>query len=380
MIHDSRYFAKEEILRRAAQHEYPNPIAVEYFLWDCELTAQLQSVSNSLILKDGAGTQLHLPLERQRGGKDVDIVTSLDTEDIAEIIEKTTEAFKGCARFELHKPQRPTPNLPLRTYLAHFASQTVPGREEIDVKIDFLCKCPELANEVLGPIQTYALETKPIKCSTAGTLTGDKLLSLAEDSIGMDIGENYPKQIYDVDALIECSRLSLEFIEDFTAAIECLTVSESAYRNIKTSVRSVLNDIIRTMDRYSLVDMPNGDPKIKHQINNFQQFYVNRRQRARMDECSTKALRIRFLAILTQKMFDQRLSKNVVMKLLLECSKAEQNLSVKTGDGIQKTRNELLEFARARQIAYPKDLKGKPLVRVFWQLLTPENLLDINSL
>src|SRR4030067_1994535 len=138
MIHDSKYFTKEEILRRAKEYEYPEPIAVEYFLWDCELTAQLQSICDKLVLKGCGATQLHLPIERQRGSKDVDIVTSLGVEDISEIVEKTATAFKGCARFELYKPQKPTPNLPLRTYFAHLASNIEPSREEIHVKIDFL--------------------------------------------------------------------------------------------------------------------------------------------------------------------------------------------------------------------------------------------------
>ena len=380
MIHDSKYFTKEEILRRAAEYEYPNPIAVEYFLWDCELTAQLQSVCDQLILKGGAATQLHLPIERQRGSKDVDLVTSLDTEDISKVIEKTAMAFKGCARFERYKPQKPTPNLPLQTYFAHLTSQIDPDREDLDVKIDFLCKCPELPSELLNSVQTYALQTKPIKCSTAGTLAGDKLLSLAQGSIGLDIEENYPKQIYDVDALIECSNFSIEFVDNFKMAIECLTVTEATYRNMETNAISVLKDVIRTMDKYSLVDMPTGDSEVKQQIDSFQQFYVNRSQRARKDEWSTKALRIRFLATLALKIFDQTLTNNDVKKIISECRSIEQNLSAMTGNDIQKMRNKLLELARAQKITYSKDLKGKPLLRVFWQFLTPENLSDIKTL
>jgi hypothetical protein len=377
MIHDSKYFTKEEILRRAQKYEYPNPIAVEYFLWDCELTAQLQSVCDQLTLKGGAATQLHLPIEKQRGSKDIDLVTAMDTKDISEIVEKTASAFKGCARFELYKPLKPTPNLPLQTYYAHLPSEIDPGREEIDVKIDFLCKCPELPSEVIGTVQTYALETKPIKCSTAGTLTGDKLLSLAQGSIGLDIEENYPKQIYDIDALIECSNFSKEFVGNFKSAIECLTETESTYRKLETNVCSVLKDIISTMHKYSLVDMPTGEPELKQQIDSFQQFYVNRSQRARKDEWSTKALRIRFLATLALEIFDQTITNNDVPKIISESRTIEKNLNAITGEDIQKTRNKLLEYARSKNIIYLKDLKGKPLNRVFWQFLTPENLSDI---
>jgi len=41
LIHNAEYFTKEEILERARKYEFPNPLAVEIFLWDCELAAQL---------------------------------------------------------------------------------------------------------------------------------------------------------------------------------------------------------------------------------------------------------------------------------------------------------------------------------------------------
>ena len=73
LIHAAKYFTKDEILRRAKYYEYPNPLAVEIFLWDCELTAQLQVLCNKMVLKGGAAAQLHLPLEKQRGSVDVDL-------------------------------------------------------------------------------------------------------------------------------------------------------------------------------------------------------------------------------------------------------------------------------------------------------------------
>ena len=176
MIHNKKFFQKEEILRRAAEYEFPNPIAIEYFAWDCELTARLQSISADLILKGGAATQLHLPVQKQRGSKDVDIATSLEVADIQAIVDRCEEKFNDGVKFVLHTPRNPTPNMPLKTYFAHVPSEVDTNRNELQVKVDFLCKCPTLKNETLDKIQTYAIETSAIKCSTAGTLTGDKLL------------------------------------------------------------------------------------------------------------------------------------------------------------------------------------------------------------
>lgn len=381
LIHDDKYFTKEEIQRRAKEYEYPVPIAVEYFLWDCELTAQLQSICPNLTLKGGAAAQLHLPLERQRGSKDVDLVTTLDLNDIPEIIAEATEAFSGCVRYELHQPKKPTPNLPLQTYFAHVPSKIDPGRTELEVKIDFLCKCPELSSEVVNSIQTYALETKSIKCSTAGTLIGDKLLSLAEGSIGLDIEENYPKQIYDVDALMESCDISKDFVEDFRKAVDCLTITEASYRNIVTTTDDVLENVMSAMHKYSLVDMPGCDAEIKQQIDSFQQFYVSRNQRRRKDEWSTKALRIRFLALLTRRLFNGKMSIGDIAELIAECRKVEYSLNSLTGLDVPRTRKGILALAKDPfNIQGFRDLNGKPLLRVFWQILTPDNIAEIESL
>ena len=66
LIHSEKYFKKEEILERARKYEFPNPLAVEIFLWDCELAAQYQEVCPKIMLKGGATAQLHLLLEMQR--------------------------------------------------------------------------------------------------------------------------------------------------------------------------------------------------------------------------------------------------------------------------------------------------------------------------
>jgi hypothetical protein len=265
------------------------------------------------------------------------------------------------------------------TYFAHVPSNIDPEREELEVKVDFLCKCSTLTNETLDAVKTYALETKPIRCSTAGTLTGDKLLSLAEGSIGLDIEENYPKQIYDVDSLLESCNISTQFVADFKKAVDCLTVTETSYRKIDASTDKILEDVTRAMSKYSLVDMPSGNTGIKQEIESFQQFYVSRSQRKRKDEWSTKALRIKFLATLTQKLCNGKISQTDMAELIAKTRRVEENLNKATGDKVPKLRKEILNLAQT-MIPHFKDLKGKPLPRVFWQILTPENINDAEAL
>ena len=132
LIHAANYFTKDEILRRAGHYEYPNPLAVEIFLWDCELTAQLQTLCDKAVLKGGAAAQLHLPLERQRGSVDVDLTTSLEKKDVDEVIRQLGKTLEGCATFLRYEPKKPNPELPLSTYLAHVPSTVDPERRAGD--------------------------------------------------------------------------------------------------------------------------------------------------------------------------------------------------------------------------------------------------------
>jgi hypothetical protein len=379
LIHHDIYFSKEEILRRAKKYEYPNPLAVEMFLWDCELASQLQTICDDLVLKGGAAAQLHLPLERQRGSRDLDMVTFLKRDDINEIIHKLDEKLGGSVEFKLHKPKNPKVELPLRTYFANVPSKTVPELGKLGIKIDFMCEWPEFPSLVLRKVQTYAVEVESIKCSTAGALTGDKLLSLAKGSIGLELEADFPKQIYDVDALLETSELSKSFVNDFETSIRGLTSIEASFRNITTTPKEVLSDVIQTMDEYSLVDMPTGKREIKQEIEKFQQFFVSRSQRRPYYGWSTKALRIRFLASLTCRLLNGEISDREAAQVLASCVNRERCLGNIQGKSIIELRKGMLELAQ-KEIPHFKDLKGKPLDRVFWQILTPENLEKLSSL
>ena len=187
LIHNAKYFTQEEILERARKYEFPNPLAVEIFLWDCEIAAQLQDKCVDMVLKGGTAAQLHLPLEKQRGSVDIDLATPLSKVDIAEVVQKISRSLKGNVKFELHKPKKPTPKLPLVTYFAKAPSKTDLSRKELEIKIDIFLKTPNLPTIVLNNVQTFAVDVERMKCFTVGTLIGDKLLTLAEESIGMTL-------------------------------------------------------------------------------------------------------------------------------------------------------------------------------------------------
>lgn len=111
-VHNAQYFTKKEILRRARKYEFPNPLAVEIFLWNCELAAQFQDAGSDIVLKGGTAVQLHLPLEQQRGSIDIDVTTPRKKSEVGEFVQKVSESLEESVKFRLHKPKKPIPQLP----------------------------------------------------------------------------------------------------------------------------------------------------------------------------------------------------------------------------------------------------------------------------
>jgi ribosomal protein L37E len=61
LIHDPEYFTESSLKIRAEKYGFSNLFPLEFFVWDMEIAAQIQGVSDTIILKGGAATQLHLP-------------------------------------------------------------------------------------------------------------------------------------------------------------------------------------------------------------------------------------------------------------------------------------------------------------------------------
>ena len=380
LIHDTEYFAKEEILERAGRFEFPNPLAVEIFLWDCELAAQFQNACTDVVLKGGAATQLHLPLERQRGSIDVDIEAPLKAPDMTDVVGKVRESLGELVDFKLHKPKKPIPKLPLVTYFAKTPSALgLERRRELDIKIDILLERLDLPSVILRNVRTFAVDVKRMKCLTVGALAGDKLLTLAKGSVGMELESDYPKQVYDIDAVLESSEISERTVSEMVTSVKALTELEAGYRNLKTSPTEALDDVIATMDEYSLVDTSGGDSAIRKNIEGFQQFFVNKSQRVPLYGWSSRSLKIRFLATLIREHIEDRLSETDIAGAIARSKNIAMRLDKITGKAVIDLRRRLLDLAETK-IAYFREMRGKPLRRVFWQIVTPRNLRDVEPL
>jgi hypothetical protein len=129
------------------------------------------------------------------------------------------------------------------------------------------------------------------------------------------------------------------------------------------------------MTEYSLVDTSGGDAGIE----GFQQFFVNKNQRKPLYGWSSKALKIKFLATLIREHLENKLSLSDVSKAIAESQDIALKLSKISGKDVIELRKKLLDLAETK-IAYFKEMKGKPLERVFWQVATSRNLQHAKSI
>jgi hypothetical protein len=83
--------------------------------------------------------------------------------------------------------------------------------------------------------------------------------------------------------------------------------------------------------------------------------------------------------ILAQKLLLKEMAAVDVARIIRECKEIEASLRKISGDSVVDLRDKMLKLVQTRILHY-KDLRGKSLERVFWQVLSLENLENIKSL
>lgn len=375
-IHDKANFSEENVRERARKYGFSDPLPVEFFLWDCEIAAQLQMESENLVLKGGAAAQLHLSVEMQRGSIDVDIVAPEKKDHVAEILSQIHKRIPT-VDFEKYTPKRPHKEISMVTYLAKM-QPLIPSKNgrPREVKIDFLLEDLELPTQVVRNKETFALNIKQMKCYSAASLIGDKILTLAENTIGIKDLPDVPKQIYDVSVLLDSQTLSKSQISEICDAIGKIAPLEAKYRGLDATIEEILNDIEQTMDKYALSDTPGADPNIKRNIGNFQQFYVSASQKWPLYDWCSRILKIRFLCRLMIAVFKGKETIEDTFETYSSAVQVDRMLSIVSSERVKLINNILRELAETK-IPYFRELKGKPLKRVFWQVVSENNLAKI---
>jgi|WetSurMetagenome_2_1015567.scaffolds.fasta_scaffold25405_3 hypothetical protein len=375
-IHDEEYFSEKKVREQARKYGFSDPIQIEFFLWDCEIAAQLQKESDDFILKGGAAAQLHLPVQMQRGSVDVDIVCNYTKEEIANALTRIHDKIPT-VHFEKYAPKRAKKEINMVTYLAKMPPLIPSGTWRLrEVKIDFLLEDLKLPTQVVKDVETFAVNVKTLKCYSVSSLIGDKILTLAENTVGITDAAYIPKQIYDVSVLSEKGNLTTGHFLEVLDAIGKLVPLEAGYRGLRITVAEALSDVEETMTKYGLLDTEGADAGIKKNVTNFQQFYVSASQKWPLYEWCARALKIRFLSQLLKAASEKKIDVKEAFNEYNLAVQIAQLLTTVKGEQIKTLNKKLMDTADT-EIPYFRNLKGKPLLRVFWQVVSRNNLNTI---
>ena len=385
LIHDRKYFEPDYIAQRQAQYNFTQAIKVETFLWDLELFGQLQrKLGDQVVLKGGAAAQLYFAPERQRTSVDIDVIYLGDASALPDALGSIHKAFGGddlYFKFSKYIPSNPKTDLPLETYTVPVRAVT--SKAPIFIKVDFhlMGRLSLPAMELEGATAfVIPLDFKP-RCLSAAALLGDKLLTLAQGSVGIppEREDDMPKQLYDLDGL---SRVVGN--QDFEAvrhALEDFFEHELSVRSEKVSLEKALEQMVDLLERYAVLESHKSDERARAAVQNFRGNYEPQPFRDPI-AWGIASKRLQLLVKCIAANVENPLSYLKRADRLEAMIAFEEERFKETKPRLQRAlRSQFLEVLRAQgrpEIA--KRLKNSRVERLLWESLTVSNVEAIERI
>ncbi|MGD0339593.1 MAG: nucleotidyl transferase AbiEii/AbiGii toxin family protein [Bacteroidota bacterium] len=382
LIHDRKYFEIEHITERQSQYNFTQAVKVETFLWDLELYGQLQyHLGKNIVLKGGTAAQLFFPPQQQRTSVDIDVVYLGDEGLLLNSFKSIHQAFGGddlYFKFNKYTPVKPKTILPMVTYFVSVPSVSS-RKTPLNIKIDFhLMERFDLETTRIETESAFIipLAFKPL-CFSAGSLLGDKLLTLAQGSVGIPIEreDDIVKQLYDIDLL---SRIvDVKDTDVVRHAMNVLFERELKARNEQVQFEVALQQIMALLEKYSHLDSPRSERMARDAVHNFRSNYEPRPFRNWINwGVITKRLQFLIKAFIEDP--------ESALEILKEADQIEKLLSLEGNEKRGVIRKELssvfVEMLKsAGQIEIARRLRNSSPERLFWEVLRPSNLKEVKN-
>lgn len=278
-------------------------------------------------------------------------------------------------------PSSPKTNLPLETYFVSVPTVTG-GKTPINVKVDFhLMDNFNLQTVELEKANAFVfpLAFKP-RCLSAEALIGDKLLTLAQGSVGIppEREDDIPKQLYDLDGLTRV--VADEEFEALQTAMEVLFDRELSVRSEKVPFERALEQMIVLLERYSGLDAHKSDVRARTAIQNFRGNYEPRPFRDPIT-WGIVCKRLQFLVRCMAEKVENPLAR------LRSVGQTETFIALE-GDRFKENRlrlrQELIEefvavLKSQERTEMAKRLRNSRLERLLWEIVTPSNVGEIQG-
>lgn len=383
LIHDRKFFESAHIKERQEQYKFTQAVKVETFLWDLELYGQLQrALGDQVVLKGGAAAQLFIPTERQRTSVDIDVIYLGKKDRLEEALIKIHKDFgedEVYFRFNKHIPKNPKTILPLETYFVPIPA-VINADSTSNIKVDFhMMESLDLEVREVENATAFVIPLgfNPI-CLSPASLLGDKLLTLAQGSVGIppDREDDIVKQLYDLEYLT--NSVHPEDANAMNLAMTTLFEREIAHRPEKVGLNQAHQDSIRLLERYSTVNSHKPDELARIAMRNFKGNYEPKPFRSSLDwEVTARRLQF-FVRCLAD---DQR-------QALIDLRKADEmaaSIDFRGNERRTEIRHALSEeFVRLLKaegrLEEAKRLKNTSTERLLWEVVHPSRLSDIQNL
>ena len=386
LIHDEACFLRETLESRMELYGLRNIVRMELFLWDLEIFLQIQEIfKDRVVLKGGAAVQFYLPVEYQRTSVDIDMIFCGTKDEILgaiKVIEDKLGADERYFKFREHIPDNPKTELALYTFFVPIPSvcyenelRVNDGKQEI--KVEFISYPCKIEMSKLRGRKIFAVDSdKEYNVLSINNLFADKLTTLGPNTIGIqnDRMDEQIKQLFDIHALMIFNMKDLDFAVIREKYLERAKI-ETESRKIAFDESYIIRDALTQLRRLAKVD-DGEDKELKKYIDDFQSSYIGRNGRRGHADWAVVGEQIKYLMelIFVHKMNKEKLKKAFEIEEIL----AFKHLSgAKKGRRIMEFKNTLIKEYAGYSSIDPKILKGKSLGRVFWSILNPENIEQI---
>ncbi|MFQ5452708.1 MAG: nucleotidyl transferase AbiEii/AbiGii toxin family protein [Candidatus Zixiibacteriota bacterium] len=393
LLHQAEAFSNAILKQRLNQYGLNNIAKLELFLWDLEMFMQIQRIiGNKVVLKGGAAVQFYLPIDCQRSSVDIDMICFVSKDEIEETIHQIEDRFKAddeVFRFRLHKPEKPQTSLPLLTYYVNVPSNCKlvelatgaehPPKPIQEIKIEFLLsKSPPPIYECSCP-QIFAVKTnQTYQILPLDNLLADKLTTLGPNTIGIpnNRADEQIKQLYDIDALItwNINNINLKKVRD---AYLIRAELETQVRGIEFDIAEIFKDVENQLEELALIDFP-INTEYQKRINDFQSLYLKRSLNRNI---AGWAIVGKKLIILLQLLKEDENKIKVMENLYRLEKKLDFNIVTGPAKGqvIKRFKESFLKEFESYSRVPINQIKGKHQKRIFWELLSIYNMVDIDN-
>lgn len=401
LFHDEALFLRETLEARMRDYGFKNMGRMELFLWDLELFLQIQSrLGDRIVLKGGAATQFYLPKEAQRTSVDIDMLFCGTEGEIDEVLRQIEDALgegSSLFHFRKHIPKKPKTRLPLYTYYTDVPSvlsgmeRNVKGddAQSQELKVEFIAQQSKREYSIVTGEDIFAVRSeKKYQVLPIDSLFADKLTTLGCKTIGVqnDRMDEQVKQFYDILMLTKYRwdfmnpseiwrKYKLRAEEEWNERAN----SEGIWDTLKGKpydLENVIEDVKMQLQRYAQVD--NGEDKeLKKAINDFKGLYLNGKVAYSPADVACGATLVRIMyELLVQDEGWSKISDLLLTEQMLDYSNLE---GMERGNKIRLARDMLLKKFGDASFISVDILKGKNPKRIFWSVVTLENIDDIRE-